>query len=103
MAQLRLIEDGADEQDGIRAPRARFVDLVLVEDEIFAQHRYLYGLLDDGQIGGRAEKKVRFRKHRDGGGSVRLVGARYLQRIESRREQALRGRGAFDLGNQLDV
>ncbi len=89
VAQLSVVEQGADEQDGVRAPRTGLVHLVLVKDEIFAENRETDRMFDGGQVRGRAEKEVRLGQHGDGGGSIGLVGARQFHRVEVRCEQAL--------------
>ena len=46
-----LLEGAHDQQHGVRAKRARFVDLVDVDDEVLAQHGQAAGFSGFGQIG----------------------------------------------------
>ena len=53
-SQLPLFQHRGDQQNAIGAGRARFVNLVRLEDEVFAQQRNIHGGADSAQIVERA-------------------------------------------------
>src|SRR5437660_12842731 len=56
--QLSVIENGADQQNGIRTPCSCLVNLVFVYNEILAQHRKGDRLLDRSKMLRCAEKEM---------------------------------------------
>ena len=82
-----------DQQDRIRAHRARLVHLVMVDDEILADHRQRAGGARLAQVGFRALEELHVGQHRQAGRAVFGVALRDRRRLEVRAQHAFRGRG----------
>ena len=57
------MEGGHDEQYAVRAHGARFVDLVGVDHEVFAQHRQVACVSSGAQIVGAALEEILVSEH----------------------------------------
>ena len=91
-----------DEQDGVRAERARFEQLVVVEDEILLQDRDRHRLARAAQIVAAALEERGVREHGHRGRSGAGIEPRDLRRGEVRADDALARRGSFELRDQPD-
>ena len=89
IAQMRFIEDRADQQHRRSAKRFCLVDHVLVDDKILAQTGDLYRRGDLRQILVTSQEPLRFRQHRHGIGPGSLILARDVQIGELGRDQPL--------------
>src|SRR4030095_6079798 len=61
--QLRLLQPSHNEQDRIGAYRTRFEELVLIDDEVFAEQWKHHGRANGGQMLERSVEKRWFRKN----------------------------------------
>lgn len=68
------VEALADEEDGVGAGGAGFVDLVLVEDEVFAEDGECGGVFDALDVGEVSGEEAFVGEAGDGGGAGVLVG-----------------------------
>ena len=90
---------GGNQENCIRTPRARLIDLVFVDDEIFTQDRQRHGRTRLFQIFGRA-LEVRFvRQHGQAGRAGFFIGSGNFGRMKIRADQAFARAGFFDFGN----
>jgi len=79
---LPLFQDRGDEEEGIPAEESCFIDLIGVDDKVFAQERKVDGLFNRRQISSLALEELLIRKDGDSLGTVLLVDSSYLERIE---------------------
>src|SRR5208282_3706268 len=100
--QLFLLKGGDNEQDGVSAVGLGFHDLEFINDEIFAQagKRTARGGL--AQIIQRALEKLFVGQHRQCGGASLLEFLGEFGWFEIGANQASRGRGFFQFGNDGD-
>ena len=98
-AQGGRIEQGGDEQDGIRAHRAGFKNLPFVQNEILAQDGQRTGSAGGGEVFGRALKEIAVGKHRQTRRAAALIAGSNLRRCEIGANHALAWAGLFDFGN----
>ncbi len=96
--QLALFQHRGDQQNAIRAGRARFINLVRLENEILAQQRNIHRGADGSQIVQRAFEMY-VGQNRDCGGAAGDILARDVGRIESRHDVALARGRALDFGD----
>ena len=90
---------GGNQENRIRTPRARLIDLVFVDDEIFTQDRQRHGRTRLFQILGRA-LEIRFvRQHGQTGRAGFFIGNGDFGRMKIRTDQAFARAGFFDFGN----
>ena len=94
-----VVERSDDEQDAIRAERARLGDLVLVDDEILAQHGQGACLTRCREMLGCALEIVSVGQHGEARRPARFVATRDSCRIEDRPEHATARARLLDLRN----
>ena len=102
VAELRPVEDANDEQGGARPHHLGLPKLVLVDHEIFSQHRKARRVARGAEVLHRSFEELLVRQDRDRPGAPFLVGEGLLCRVEVRLEDALYGGGALDLGDDRD-
>ena len=103
LRQLRSLENGHDEQHGIRAHDPGVEDVVRRDGEILAEHRQVDGGPGRLKIFWAAAEVGTVGKHRQAGRAARRVRPGDLGRIEIRGEVTF-GRGAsLDLGHEGDL
>ncbi len=89
LGKLGVVQQRADQEHGVCSGGARLVDLIGIEEEVFAQHGEVHGGANGTQVVERAEEEVRLSEHADGGGASRRVGARLSHWVELLAEQPL--------------
>ena len=103
MFELGVVQCGDDEQHQIGTVGAGFVDLVVGDDEVLAQHRNMHGGADLVEIIKAAEEFATFSEHGNGACAALLVLAGQRGRVRDVGEVAL-GRGrALDFGDHRDA
>ncbi len=96
-------ERSHDQEHGACARGARFIQLQLVQDEIFAQHRHWDGARDLGKVLERAAEVQLVGQDRDGHGPAPDIRPRMRYRIEIFANRARRRRATLDLGDDSDL
>jgi hypothetical protein len=99
---LRVGQRRGNQQDRVRAVRARFDDLVLVEDKVLAQTRQRHGGGSQLQVAQAALKVGLIREHGERSGSAGAIAPRHPGRIEVRADHTLRRRSFLHLGDDSD-
>ena len=99
IGHLRVVQAGGDQQDAVRAHRARLKDLVLVDHEVLAQHRQRAGGTRLLQILGAALEVLQVGQHAQAGRAVARVARGDLGRAEVGADHALARAGLLDLGD----
>jgi len=94
-----LFQRRDDQQDAVRAPRARLGHLILVDDEVLAQHRQPAGRARHAQVLGCALEELPVGQHAEAGRAVARIAGRYRGRIEILAQHALGRRGLLHLGD----
>lgn len=97
--ELRRFQRGGNQQNGICAPSARLIHLIIVNHKIFAQHRQRHRRFHLLQIFGRALEIRRIGEHRQAGRAGALISKRDFHRVEIGADQAFAGAGFFHFGN----
>ena len=101
--ELGVVQCGDDEQHQIGTVGAGFVDLVVGNDEVLAQHRNMHGGANLVEIIEAAEEFATFSEHGNGACAALLVLAGQRGRVRDVGEVAL-GRGrALDFGDHRDA
>src|SRR5256885_11121740 len=103
MAQLGIFERLRDEQDGIRAGGARFVDLIRVDDDILREERHTNGLSDRDEVAQRSAPMPSLGENGDRSGSGRNVPHRLRNRVEGLHEDTQCGRDSLDLRDHREA
>src|SRR5581483_1211000 len=89
---LGEIEDGGDEENGVRARGARFVDLVAVDHEVLPQDRHVDRRAHRRKVGERASEELAVRQDGDRRRARGGVGAGDRDRVVRLAQDALRRR-----------
>ena len=101
--ELSVVQCGDDEQHQIGTVGAGFVDLVVGNDEVLAQHRNMHGGANLVEIIEATEESAAFGEHGNGACTAPLVFAGQRGRVRDVGEVAL-GRGrALDFGDHRDA
>ena len=87
-------------EDRVRAVHPGLGDLPHVDEEVLAQERHVDDLPHGRQVGVAAAEVASAREHRDRRRPALGVALRNGRGIGGRRDLALRGRGALDLGDE---
>src|SRR3989441_1714493 len=102
VAELRRLEDGHDQERGVRAGRSRLPELVLVQDEVLAKQRHLDRGADRSQKLEAPLEVLLVGEHGDGVGAVARLYARHGDRVQIGGQDAPGGRGLLHLGDEPD-
>ena len=97
---LAVVQGGHDEQDAVRAERARLRHLIGVEHEILAQHGKRDGRVCLREIAVFALEVGLVRQHGEAGRAAAGVGGGQGRRVEIGADEALAGRGLLQLGDE---
>ena len=97
--EVRHLQAGDDEQNGIRPQRSRLNDLIRVKGEVFSQYREAAGRSGRLKVVIGALKKVDVGQHREACSAALLIAACDICGMEIRANDAFTGACAFDLGN----
>ncbi len=92
-----------DQQNGIRAVRPRFKELILRDDEVLPQQRRLHGLTRGAQMIERAVEECGLGEDRDRCRSRRGIAACDPCRVKVGPNDALRRRPTFAFGDDVDT
>ena len=99
VGELRIVQRRDDQQDGIGAHRARFRDLVIVDDEILAQRGKTAGATRRGQVFGRTLEILAVGQHGQARGAATVVAFGDADGIEFGPQHAAARARLLDLGD----
>ena len=99
----RQAQRGDDQQNAIRAHRARLKNLIRIDHEILAQHRQRAGGARGLQIFRRTLKVIAIGQHRQTRRAAVCIARGDIGRIEISADHALGRAGFLDLGNHCGL
>ena len=92
-------ERGGDEQHGVGADDTRLIELVGVDDEVFAEDGQVGQRTDGAEVADGAAEELLVREHGEGGGASAGIVGHDVGRVGLAGDPAFRRRSAFELGN----
>src|SRR5450830_1626613 len=95
----RIIQNGRNQQYGIGPTSARFINLIGVQHEVFAQHRQRAGGAGLLEVVNATLEKLQVGEYRQTGCTMLRIALRYIGGDEILAQHALGWAGFFDLGN----